>query len=243
MISVVIPALNEQRYLGRCLESLAHQDYQGSFEIIVVDNGSTDATAALASGFGAKVISEARRGIAWARQSGFVVAKGDIIASTDADTIVPADWLSRIDRLFRQHPEAVAVAGHFLLLDGPIVVRLAIRFSLILMPLIIKLQPQLWQFGGFNFAVRSQAFTTVGGFNTHVGFGEDIDLCQRLRRLGRVVFSPELVVLVSGRAFARDRLGLNHLVNYLSRMLLKRTLLPVIFGAEEQSKTSRLQHQ
>jgi len=231
MISVVIPAFNEQRYLGSCLEALTHQDYQGVFEIIVVDNGSTDDTVTIASSFGAKVITEARRGVAWARQSGFASAKGDIIASTDADTIVPIDWLSHIDRLFHQNPEAVAVAGHFLFRDGPLLVRLAVRFSLALMPL-AKVLPGLWQFGGFNFAVRSQAFSAVGGFNTKIGFDEDIDLCQRLRHLGKVVFSPQLLVLASGRAFARDPLGLNHLMNYLSRISLKRTLLPVIFGAE-----------
>jgi glycosyltransferase involved in cell wall biosynthesis len=103
MISVVIPALNEERYLGKCLESLMRQDYHHSFEIIVVDNGSTDNTVSIANSYGVNVISEFRRGAAWARQRGFESATSAIIASTDADTILPVNWLSQIDLLFREN--------------------------------------------------------------------------------------------------------------------------------------------
>ncbi len=214
VISVVIPAFNEEKHVARCLESLFHQTYQGDYEVIVVVSGN-DGTSTIAQSFGARLISQEKREIAYARQSGFEAAKGNIIASTDADTIVPTDWLEKIDHLFKQNPAAVAVAGHFQLADGPYIVRQAIKLSGVLMPAILKLAPWLWYFSGANFAVKTDVFNAVNGFNTSIEFGEDIDLCRRLRQTGRVVFEPSLLVHTSGRAFAKDKPGLNHLVNYL----------------------------
>ncbi len=214
MISVVIPAFNEEEHIAWCLESLFHQTYQGDYEVIVVVSGN-DGTSANAQSFGARVISQEKREIAYSRQVGFIAAKGNIIASTDADTVVPTDWLEKIDRLFKQNPAAVAVAGHFRLADGPYIVRQAVKLSRVVMPLILKLAPWLWYFSGANFAVKANAFNAVKGFDTSIKFGEDIDLCRRLRETGIVVFEPSLLVHTSGRAFAKDRSGINHLVDYL----------------------------
>jgi len=84
-ISVVIPAWNEEREIERCLEGLFRQTHT-AFEVIVVDNGSTDATASLAEEWGVRVIEQSQHGIACARQTGFDAARGAIIASTDADS-------------------------------------------------------------------------------------------------------------------------------------------------------------
>jgi glycosyltransferase involved in cell wall biosynthesis len=95
-ISVIIPALNEEKFLPTCLQSLNKQDFDLPYEIIVVDNNNSDRTAAVASELGALVVSEPRRGITWARQKGVEVARGEIIAYVDANTYVGADWLSQI---------------------------------------------------------------------------------------------------------------------------------------------------
>lgn len=108
-LSVVIPALNEQAYLPRTLESLARQTYQ-NFEVIVVDNNSTDATARVAAGYGARVIFEPRAGVCAARDAGTRQALGQIIISTDADSVFRADWLAKIVAAF-QAKEVVLVAG------------------------------------------------------------------------------------------------------------------------------------
>ena len=223
MISVVIPARNEENYIGRCLQSLLDQDYQGHFEIIVVDNGSTDNTAEIARKMGATVIQEDKKGIAGARQRGFSHARGSIIASTDADNIVPPDWLSRIQHLFRQHPGALAVAGHFVTLDGPASVRGWLKLSRLLMNGLVKFAPWLWNFSSTNVAVEKSAFEMVGGFNTSfLQFGEDIDLCRRLRRAGQVVFDSRLIMATSGRNFAADPTGIKHLMRYIRTLLRER---------------------
>jgi len=81
---------------------LRAQSYPASrFEIIVVDNGSSDGTAEIACRFGGRVISEPRKGVARARQIGFEAARGEVIASTNADTQVPPRWVARITAHFQ----------------------------------------------------------------------------------------------------------------------------------------------
>ena len=97
MISIVIPARNEEKLLPDSLRSLKDQDYQGEYEIILADNGSTDATAAIAGEFGVRVVDcHEIKSVFYARQIGADAARGDIIAQADADTIYPRDWLRRI---------------------------------------------------------------------------------------------------------------------------------------------------
>lgn len=110
MISLVIPAYNETKYLGKLLASVSGQNFY-DYEIIVVDNNSTDDTAKIAEQFGAKVIKENRQGVAFARQAGFARAQGDIIATTDADTVLPSDWLAKIAAKFGENPRLVAYGG------------------------------------------------------------------------------------------------------------------------------------
>lgn len=94
-ISIVIPCLDDAHLLRRCLASLQAQETPAD-EIIVVDNGSTDDTAAVAAQTGARVITEPRRGITWATHAGFDAAEGDILERVDADVHAPADYLTRL---------------------------------------------------------------------------------------------------------------------------------------------------
>ena len=93
MISIVIPARNEEKLLPDCLGSLRNQDYPGDYEIIVVDNGSTDATADIARSFGAKVIAANAEGsVFYARQAGADAARGDIIIYYAVMKTSPSDF-------------------------------------------------------------------------------------------------------------------------------------------------------
>jgi glycosyltransferase involved in cell wall biosynthesis len=95
MITVVIPAYNEKEYLERCLRSLKRQDYSGEYEIIVVDNGSSDGTAQIASNLGAKVVFCPQRGVVRAREAGFRASCGEIIVQAGADTTYPQTGFRR----------------------------------------------------------------------------------------------------------------------------------------------------
>jgi glycosyltransferase involved in cell wall biosynthesis len=96
--SIVVPAYNEASYVGAALRSLQAQDYPGPYEIIVVDNNSTDGTGEIAASYGVTVVKEMEPGVCQARQRGTAEARGEIVVSTDADTVQPIDWLSRIDQ-------------------------------------------------------------------------------------------------------------------------------------------------
>ena len=109
-ITVVIPCLNDATALAACLSSLARQTVS-PYETVVVDNNSTDSSAAVARSFGARVVFEAEPGIPAAAAAGYDAATGDIIARCDADCILPADWLQRIADSFAAEPSLGALSG------------------------------------------------------------------------------------------------------------------------------------
>ena len=109
--SIVIPAFNEETYIGATLESLQKQNFIDGYEIIVVNNNSTDNTVKIAQQYNIKLIDESRPGVCWARQAGTEAAEGEIVISTDADTIFDTDWLQNIDQQFKEDNSIVAVCG------------------------------------------------------------------------------------------------------------------------------------
>lgn len=117
MITIIIPTLNEEHYIGRCLESLALQAPPPE-EIVVVDNGSTDQTIEVVRRFSAdhpdlnvKQVYEVEKGCDKARETGWRAASGDVIIHIDADETVPAGWLSKVYAVLRDQPELGAFGG------------------------------------------------------------------------------------------------------------------------------------
>jgi peptidoglycan-N-acetylglucosamine deacetylase len=202
-ISIVVPAHNEEALLPRCLEALFAQDYHGATEIIVVDNASTDRTAEVAHRYGAKVVHEPRRDYCLALVCGFAAATGDIVAMTDADTVPPRDWLTRLAQEYARDREVVAVGGEVTFdrpnLRGALIAR-------VLVPAFNALDrrdpagPHLW---GSNFSVRRDAFVAVGGWNRDYSLQADSELSERLRAAGRVLMLPSIRVRTSSRRWNR----------------------------------------
>jgi peptidoglycan/xylan/chitin deacetylase (PgdA/CDA1 family)/GT2 family glycosyltransferase len=223
-ISVVVPAYNEEQYLRACLESLKRQDYAAEYEVIVVDNASTDDTARIARDWGAKVVYESKRSPACARQKGAEVATGKIIAFIDADTQAPPNWLSTIVWRFLCDPETAVISGPYAYCDTGKVSRImsyAGSFvSIITDHLFRKVLHKGGALWGCNFAVQRSAFWQVGGFDTSIKFyGEEYELSLRLRKAGKAVIIPRLFVLTSARRL--KRIGVvnqywNWIVDYFS---------------------------
>lgn len=210
--SVVIPAYNEAGFLGSCLDSLFSQDFRGEYEIIVVDNNSTDGTAAVASSRGARVVHEPRPGVCSARQRGTEAAAGEIVVSTDADTVFAADWLSRIDQAFGSDPALVAVSGPCRFVDPPWWGRVYTWVLFHAVSLIALLTGRVLYVTATNIAFRKEAWP---GYDVEATQGGDeLDLLRRLRERGRVAFDPGNPTFTSSRRLRRG-LAYNILVTCL----------------------------
>jgi glycosyltransferase involved in cell wall biosynthesis len=202
--SIIVPAYNEAAYLGRALDSLLHQDYNGRYEVIVVDNNSTDGTAAIAAQYGVPVVKESQQGVCAARQRGVDCANGEIIISTDADTTQPPEWLRTIDARFTESDNVVAVAGPCRYQDPS---WWAKAYPVLLFGLVAKvyaLTGFVFYVSATNIAVRRTAFP---GYDLRLTQGGDeLDLVRRLRRRGHVSWERQNVVTTSARRLQRGLL-------------------------------------
>jgi glycosyltransferase involved in cell wall biosynthesis len=202
-ISVVIPVLNDAQLLDGCLAALTHQTRRAD-EIVVVDNGSTDDSAEVARRYNARVIAEPRPGITAASSRGFDVATGDIIARCDADSLVPEDWLERIERTFAAHPDAVAVTGPARFYNlGP--ARNLVARVLYISGYFVAMRVLLGNnvLFGSNCAVRSEAWHSVSGDipRDDPEIHDDMDLGYRLPAHSTVFYDRAMVVGISARPF------------------------------------------
>lgn len=205
-ISVIVPAYNEERYIGETLNKLNSAkdcllERAGiPTEIIVVDNGSTDATVSIALSSGAKVIKEAQRNIARARNVGANGAAGNLLVFIDADVIVPEVLLWSISEVMKDE-RCVGGAVDTLYQPGKSWV---------------KVYLQAWRLFG-KFAGMAQGAAQfcrrdvnvcLSGYDETIYMGEDVDFYRRLKRFAkrngaRICFIQDIQVIPSTRRFDR----------------------------------------
>ena len=199
MISIVIPALNEEKYLPDCINSLKHQNWNGEYEIIVVDNGSTDRTSQIARDLGVKVISCPRRGVVYARQAGTEEAKGEIVVQVDADTIYHTNWLGQIDKHFTIHPDSAGLAGRYIYIHPAWWAPLERVYRTVLNgvgQLVFHWPPSV---SGANFAFRRSAFLQASGYDPASLQPDQWGIARRLSKYGKIYYEKKLVVTTSSR--------------------------------------------
>jgi glycosyltransferase involved in cell wall biosynthesis len=192
VISVTVPAYNEQDLIAGCLDSLLNQNLdKDKYEIIVIDNNSTDLTAKIALEKGVRVEKELKKGYVHAIRRGIEVSQADIIAFTDADCRVPVDWVSKIQDDFSASADIIAVGGKLAFYDlNPIVdrvIRMILYFNRAL--------------PGNNMAVRRGGLNRIGGIDPQVNLSVDFWLTMKLRKIGKILIDRHLVVATSGRRF------------------------------------------
>ena len=194
VISVVIPAYNEEVYLPDCLARITKQTFNQPYEVIVGDNNSTDQTRTIAKQFGAKVVIAKQKGYVFAAIAGVKAARGKFVAMTDADTRVPETWLEKIYQGFQKHPQAVAIGGTFQYYDGSTQMRMFIR-------MLNNLHPKLLiaSLSGMNMAFKKTAYEAVGGFDQKINLQADSYLGNKLMKHGKVVLLKNNEVLSSSR--------------------------------------------
>jgi glycosyltransferase involved in cell wall biosynthesis len=209
-VSVIIPALNEARVIGRCLESITHLDFpRHCFEVIVVDNGSTDATIPIAESFRGQITLRTLRKtgvhISALRNLGAREARGAILAFLDADCLAPRGWLADMTGLMSAVGPGV-VGAHYLLPDNSSWVgRIWHHYQE------APKSGEVSHVPAGDLIMRREDYLRVGGFDETIQTNEDYELCQRARAAGMAVRAVPRVGVVhlgtaqSLRAFYRKQ--------------------------------------
>lgn len=233
--SIIIPAYNEHESITRAIGAIQGQilDREDSYEIIVVDNNSSDDTArvakiALGSTSG-KVVSEEKPGPNLARQKGFIESTGSIICFLDADCWAPKDWLTNIKREIEKG--AVAVSGPyyygFLSIWQRVLNVVYVWIVLPATPLVLRII--FWRKAaiilGGNFAVTREALQKIGGIPPVRFWGDDTKTAILLaQKAGKVKFSVKVWVESSPRRFERVgfwKLNMKYIGAYFQAFLSK----------------------
>ena len=198
-ISIVIPVYNEAAHLSACLESIAAQTI-APYEVIVVDNNSSDASASIAAAYDfVTILGEPKQGVVHARNRGFNAAQADIIGRIDADSLLPADWTARVRAIFKDdNVAAVSGAPHYY--DFPLA-SLAEAIDWLLRAHLARQLKDTNFLWGANMAVRRSAWRQVRAqLCSDRGMHEDFDLGIHLQANGLVVaYEKSLVSGVSSR--------------------------------------------
>jgi len=180
--SIIIPAYNAAATLEECLEACARQSSPAA-EVIVVDDGSSDATPAIAERLGARCIRQHNRGPAAARNAGAQAAIGDVLVFTDSDCVPEADWLERLLAGFTDETIAGVGGSYGIRNDSSLLARI-IHEEIVLRHQ--RFRDRVDFLGSFNVAYRRDAFEAAGGFDESFAraSGEDNDLAYRLHDNG-----------------------------------------------------------
>lgn len=230
-LSIVIPAYNEEAYLGKCLESVlcvVHKSAE-DIEVIVVNNASTDRTGEVARSFsGVRVVDEPKKGLVRARQAGFLASTGDLIANIDADTLFPDTWIDTVFSYFRENEKLVALSGPYIYYDLSRLTNSCVwayysaGFLIgLLRRLVFRREGVMLQ--GGNFILRRSTLEEAGGYDLSFDFyGEDTAIARRMGQYGDVVFTFRLPMYTSGRRLMKEGLlvmGFRYAMNHLSALL------------------------
>lgn len=189
-ISVVVATYNGGRTLRPCLQSLQKLNYP-NYEIVVVDDGSTDDTASILESFsGIEVVRQPNKGLSEARNAGIRAASGDIVAFTDSDCFVDPDWLYHLAREF-QNDSLAGVGGPNLTPEAPTEAGKAVALAPGHATHVLIEHDNAEHVPGCNMAFRRRDLLEIGGFDpVFRKAGDDVDLAWRLLDLGkRIGFS------------------------------------------------------
>lgn len=222
-ISVIIPTLQEQNYIGTILSHLCK--VKPPVEVIVVDGGSRDKTVEVAKHYTDKVYLVNKHGIAAGRNYGAQEAKGDILLFMDADVQFPTTFPKKVVQTFRD-PKTVGATCNIMPVHPEIGTTSFFLFYNLLIRITSRFKPHS---RGEFLAVRRTAFKKAHGFNEAMPCLEDHDLANRLSQFGKFVFISDLTVHESLRRF--KKLGFRRVVatwtlDYVSLILRGKPLSP-----------------
>jgi len=213
-ISVLIPAYNEEKLLGKTLNAVTHQTRPPD-EIIVLDAQSTDATAKIAESYRVTVLPLERKTISYSRQQGLLAAHSEVVAFVDADVVPHPDWLERIEHALTIKP-IVGIFGTTRVYQDKagIISRFYFNYvtqftNVVLHKIGITLAT------GQNMAFYRQKALDAGGFPVEFKICEDWEIAKRLKKVGSIIYDPTLISNTSDR---RGNEGIPYIIRYIKIM-------------------------
>ena len=207
-ISVVIPAYNEEERIEKVISAVLAQEYD-DFEVIVVNNASTDRTEEIARTFPVTVVSELKKGTSSARECGRLHSHGEIIANVDADCLPNTDWLSKGVSFF-ENSNIVGVSGPYDYYDAGLFLRSYLWFGFVCRFIMDRfLRLPFFNYGGTliggNTFIRSDALEKAGGYDTAIVFlGDEASVVKRIAPYGKILFTFGVTMKTSARRFKRE---------------------------------------
>jgi len=196
-LSVIVPVLDEENFLGATLASIKEQNTNKEFELIVSDNGSTDGSLEIANKYADRVVQCVERGIGPARNFGALHASqsSKFFVFIDADTHIPGYYLSFIYEMFKANNDIVAFSTGFEFSERSDQIKIA--ESVANNYFLMRDRIRSATLPGFNTAVRRDAYFKCGGY-TNVLL-EDVDFSRRITKIGTVKFFRHIKVMNSSR--------------------------------------------
>ncbi|MFA6907866.1 MAG: glycosyltransferase [Candidatus Micrarchaeia archaeon] len=195
-ISVIVPAYNEEKYIGACLAAIERQKFSGTYEVIVGDGDSRDNTQRIARDYGARVVEESFGTPSGGRYIAAKKARGRIFAFTSSDVQPCQGWLQGIYDAFENKEVAWAV-GSVKPIEGRFVEEIGAGILNFLAAVLNR--AGLAYVNGDNVAARADAYHRCGGFNPKLVTSEDTDLGMKLMRQGKFAYAGRATVLISMR--------------------------------------------
>jgi glycosyltransferase involved in cell wall biosynthesis len=226
LISIVIPAYNEEKNILRTLSSLSRLNLDHPTELLVVNNNSTDKTQQILDICGVRSIFEPKQGISFTRQTGLENARGKYIMNADADSIYPANWVNAYYKAL-QDPKVTCVHGRHSFIPSGKSSRATLGIYEVIAESFFNLRSKhrdYFNVLGFNFAFRKEDGLKVGGFNTTRQRWQDGWMAMMLKQYGQIKLVPgkDARVWTSDRRLMYDG-GLfnafkNRIVKYVGKL-------------------------
>lgn len=225
-ISLIICAYNEEKYIKTCLEHVIKNSSRKFDEVILIDNNSTDRTKKIAEKISeVRIATELKKGPNHARQKGFEIATGDILAFIDADTQMPKGWIDTLISEFEKNPKLVCLSGPYVYYDFSKWQQfLSLVYWYAAYPIYLAIG---YMAVGGNFAIKRNILEKMNGFDSSIEFyGDDTNIARRASLFGKVKFKLSFIMYSSARRLIGQgmiKTALIYVLNFFSQVFLKKS--------------------